>query len=136
MGRVAKSLCESQPRAESYRETVAKEVGSRERHFRQRSSVLHDCKVDIHGQADCPEDGGVGEEVSEESLGDAQVVDVVVFREVEISAAAVVVVAVEVDEVTNCVGQADSQVHQGQMDQYESGIVPQSLEPDIAADDQ
>ena len=108
MGGVTESLCENQPRAESYRETVTKKIGSRERHFRQWSSVLHDCKVDIHGQADCPENGGVGEEVSKETLSDAQVVDVVVFWEMEIRAAPIVVEAVKIDEVANCVGQPNS----------------------------
>ena len=76
--------------------------------------------------------------MEKEGLALAEWLDVVMLWGVVHCAGAVVgdVVAVEGDGITDEFSEGRAQIHEGDVDQDESGTVPQALEEDVAGDDE
>ena len=101
--------------------------------------MVHNVKVEVDGEADCPEDRRLGEVVRKVSLRNAEILHDLVLGLVKHRTAVVSraeVEAIEVDNVSNQVCHTHPQVHEREMDEDQPCIAAKGLEKCIGKDDQ
>ena len=111
---VAQPAREKQPDAHKQRKSIAEKVRGIEREASIGRLVVHQEKIEVHGETGDPQHGANRGEVQEKRLPGAESLDIVTLRSVIYGTGGVIgdVVSVEVDRGPDKLAQRRTEVHQ------------------------
>ena len=135
-------MSHSHPHRQKERQPPAEDVGEPKEVLGLLSLVVHQHKIEIHGQADCPQDGAQGEVDAKERLCYAQVlycsawiryVHFIVTRRGVITD---IIKSIKIHQISDQVRCTHSEVHDGQMHEDPADFAAHVLEADVGEDDE
>ena len=130
------------PQREKERKPPAQDIREPEEVFGLLSLIVHQHKVEIHSQADCPQNRAQGEIDCKECLRNAQVLHcstwISYVHNVFIVGGVVpnIIKPVEIHQVPDEVGRAHSEVHDGEMHEDPARFAAHVLEAGVGEDNE